>query len=747
MVGGKMRLISCLAAFSAGLTLAGNLPIAGQAHAVHALFDLNSPETGPFPSDRFTLPDASQNTGRRVDLPMPDCVVRQSDCEDVKVINTLDGFNADPRLSIPFDGPIDVSTVTSETIFLVSLGSTSCQGNDSCDDHGNLGGRIIGINQVVWDPGTNRLHVQSNEFLDQHARYALIVTRGVRDQFGQPVEATEAFRQFRQDVRGDYKQALLDAVRAASRVGVPERDIATASVFTTQSVTSVLEKMRDQIKAASPEQADFRLGPGGTRTVFPVDSVTGITWDQQTGADPPAFTHVTVNFPLLTIIPGAVGTIAFGKYTSPDYEVHPGEFIPPIGTRTGTPEVQGTNAIYFNLFLPSGPKPADGWPVAIFGHGNNQNKNLSFNVAATMAANGIATIAINAVGAGFGPLGTLTLKQTDGKSVTFSAGGRGIDQDGDHMISGNEGVSAASPRTVLFFTDGRRQTVADLMQLVRVIEVGMDVEGDGFPDLDPSRIYYFGHSFGGNYGTVFLGVEPTVHAGVLTSFGAPFVETRRLSPLARPILGQLLASRVPALTNAPGITSLAGVPVGPPQFNENFPLRDGLPLRVLFADGTSQEIQSPVINTVAGAMAIQEVVENLKWVGHSGDPVAYAPYLRKNPLAGVPAKSVICQFSKGDQSGPNPNTTAILRAGGLADRTMFYRHDRAFAENPALPKNPHGFMVSTDVAAFRPIALAAQAQIAFFFATDGALIIQPQPAQFFEVPIVPPLPEGLNFIP
>ena len=51
------------------------------------------------------------------------------------------------------------------------------------------------------------------------------------------------------------------------------------------------------------------------------------------------------------------------------------------------------------------------------------------------------------------------------------------------------------------------------MQLVRVIEVGMDLEGDGQPDLDPSRIYYFGQSLGGNYGTILLAVEPSGTGG------------------------------------------------------------------------------------------------------------------------------------------------------------------------------------------------------------------------------------------
>jgi hypothetical protein len=113
----------------------------------------------------------------------------------------------------------------------------------------------------------------------------------------------------------------------------------------------------------------------------------------------------------------------------------------------------------------------------------------------------------------------------------------------------------------------------------------------------------------------------------------------------------------------------------------------------------------------------------------------------------VPAKSVIFQFAKGDLGAPNPNTTAIVRAGDLADRTLYYRHDLARTEIPTLPMNAHMFMVSIGVAAFRDIALGAQAQIAHFFASDGETIVHPDPVRFFEVPIQGPLPEELNYIP
>src|SRR5262249_14715137 len=152
--------------------------------------------------------DSSHNTGLRVNLPFPNCADRPSDCSDLEVINTLDGFNVQPRLSIPFNGPIDVSTVTSQNIFLVSLGST-LPGADNR-------GEVVGINQVVWDPAAHTLHAESDQLLAQHTRYALIVTNGVHDTAGSPVTASEAFARFRQELNfGQTKNPALKAYRKA----------------------------------------------------------------------------------------------------------------------------------------------------------------------------------------------------------------------------------------------------------------------------------------------------------------------------------------------------------------------------------------------------------------------------------------------------------------------------------------------------------------------------------------------------
>ena len=704
------------------------IPTVASAAGVEALFDLSSPSGGPFPSDRFTVADPSHNSGLRVNLPTPDCVIRVTDCQDIAVLNTLDGFNLQPRVRIPFTGAIDPNTVAGN-VFFIRLG----------DALGGGGGQRVEVNQIVWDGATNTLFAESDELLDQHTRYLLVVTDGVRDATGKRVRAAPGFKH--DDGQGEpegshehqddpavkgYRDAL---ARALARADLHGRKAVAASHFTTQSATAVLEKIRDRIKAMTPAPATFLLGPGGSRTVFPLISSSGlttITFSRQTTTTGP-LSPTPVPTTALLAQPG-VGSLAFGKFSSPDWETTPGRIIPAIGTRTGVPAVQTTNAIYFNLILPAGPAPAGGWPVAIFGHGFGDNKNNSpFAVAATMANHGIATITINVVGHGFGPAGNLSVT-ANATTVTFSAGGRGFDQDGNGTIDSTEGSSAAPPNAIVGNRDGLRQTVADLMQLVRVIQVGVDVDGDGQRDLDPGRIYYFGQSFGGIYGTKFIAVEPDVRAGVPNVPGGAIIEIARLSPIFRPLVGFALLTRVPSLSNVPGFAAPFW------GFNENIPLRD----------------DAVVINSVAGATAIQEVIDNTEWVSQSGNPVAYAPHLRKIPLDGVPTRPFIIQSAKGDQTVPNPTASAIVRAGDAFDRWTLFRNDLVRLARPTAPANPHTFLTNIGNPAVADLAIAAQHQIGFFFATDGALVIDPDTlaGPFFEVPIHAdqiPLMEDLNF--
>jgi hypothetical protein len=631
-----------------------------------------------FPSNRLTVRDRTQRTGLRVALPKPDCTARPSDCEDIDVLNTLDGFNLQPRISIPFSAPIDVASVSSRDVYFKRLGR----------DRGRGGARVVGIAQIVWDPAANTLYAESDALLDEATTYALVVTTGVRDASG----------------------ARIAARRGSSRRG---DQVAAVSVFTTQSSTAIMRKIRRQLDARTASPARFDLGPDGERTVFSFPTITGVTVNRQVRTTGP-LSPTPVSTAALNAVPGAVGELAFGTYRSPDYENGAAE-IPAVGTRTGVPAVRSEATLTFSLVVPSGPEPAGGWPVAIFGHGYGGDRTSSFAVAATMANAGIATIAINAVGHGFGPDGTLTVNRTDGPPVTFGAGGRAVDLDNNGAFDATEGLGAVPPRAAIAFRDGINQTVIDLMALVRTIRAGVDIDGDGSPDLSTFEISYFGQSLGGIYGTVLMGLDPDVRTGVLNVPGGPIVDAGRLSPNFRPLLASLLGARTPSLLNG----GLNG-------FTDDMPLRG----------------EPPVTDPVPGALAIQQRNESTEWAAQSGNPVAWAPH--------VPARHVIVQFARGDQTAPNPMTTAILRAGNLRDRATFFRNDLAFAADPTMPKNPHGFMtrIVGGTLSSSQIAAQAQQQIATFFASGGATTIDPDgPGPLFETPIAGPLPEDLGFIP
>jgi hypothetical protein len=282
------------------------------------------------------------------------------------------------------------------------------------------------------------------------------------------------------------------------------------------------------------------------------------------------------------------------------------------------------------------------------------------------------------------------------------------------------------------------------MQLVSAIQGGIDVDGDGLPDLDANRIYYAGQSFGGIYGTIFLGIEPDVRAGVPNVPGGSITDIVRLSPGFRDLLGALLLVRRPPLKNLGSDPNFA------------FPFADNKPLRN----------EAAVINTfvpplgspcpsVECAIGIQTVEDVSIWLGQSGDPVPWAAFIRKSPLPGEAAKRVIIQFARGDKTVPNPTATALIRSGDLADRATFFRNDIANLVGLGF-SNPHTFL--TNLSTTNPVAVEAQLQLAVFLSSDGTLTLDPDsfgPAlgvpptvpSLFETPIAGPLPEDLGFTP
>lgn len=702
------------------------LPLVAAAQTLGSVspkFDLAEMGGSPFPTDLYTVLDASQVTGHRVDLPKPVCSLRPSDCKDIDVLNKLDGFNLQPRLAIPFSGAIDVNSVNSSNVFLIALplklhddADKGEDGDGGCD--GKSPGEspdpsltTVGINRIVWDPDTNTLYVESDILLSQRARYALIVSTDVLDSAGDPIVESTEFKHYDRSLASDqhqrlYRRALKDALHAACHLGTRRPNVAVASVFTTQSITPLLENMRDYVRSLPAPQADFLLGPGGARTVFALASVKAIAWNRQVGVSPATFSPMAIPRALLDFVPGSVATIGYGRISATSF-LQSDQTITDVGTK-GTPPATGTGSLYFNVYLPAGAKPAAGWPVVLTGMGTAGNKEVfNINVASELAAAGIATLGINPHMRGMGPLSTTTITRLDNSTITFLAGGRGVDMNRDNVYQAAEddvvGSIAGSRDTI-------RQTAIDLVQLASAIQAGMDVDGDGSVDLDGSQITYLGWSFGANYGILAMALDAAFKGAVFNAPGGPIVENRRLSPSGRAQLGADLAARVPSLINLSGTS-----------FNENLPLRN----------------VAPAVNTVHGAIPIQEYIDRKKWAMQSSESVAWS--------VSLPAAQVLVQIAKGDQTVPNPNATAVIRAGALEARTTFYRHELAFAANPTRPKDPHQFLTLFATPSMVDISRVCQEQAAQFLATG--VVGQPTPTQFFEVPIPLPLPETLNFVP
>ena len=634
-----------------------------------------------FPTDRLTEADPRQLTGRRIRLSLVNCFEAPSTCDEINLLNGLDGWSVNPRMTLAFTGRVSLDSITRSSAFVLPLGDDAAE--------------PVGLSRLVWDPEGTTLYAKPERVLRQGRPHALVVTSRVRDDQGRPLRPAKGLGAV-QDVR---------LAKRLEALGIAPGEVVAASVFTTRSVTAGLEQMRAQIEARPAPQVSFTLAPGGGRSVYARAGLESITFTRQiatAGADrfaPPVPLEIAV------IPPAEVGIIAFGAFDSASFLT--GSRHIPRAPSSKAPEVIGQERLQAVVFLPDGVMPSAGWPVIVFGHGFGNDKNLIPPlVAGTFARRGFATVAINVVGHGGGPDGTLTLKESGKGPVILPAGGRGLDIDGDGRIGTTEGVSTAQrgPLALISSRDGLRQTVADLMQLIRAIRRGVDVDGDGRPDLDGSRIYYAGQSFGGIYGTLLMTVDALPRAGVLNVPGAPIVEIARQAPVFRPLLMAQLRVRRPSLMN------------GDTDFTESLPLWG----------------EPPVTAPAPGSLAIQAYFDRAEWLQQSADPSAFAPYLRTAPLLPSGPRPVLVQMAVGDRTVPNPTTEQIVRAGDLQTFLSIYRHDTVVGTLPPRFANPHAFITWTAFPEVAAIARAAQEQVARFFLSDGRTIERTE--QRFDVP-------------
>jgi Bacterial Ig-like domain len=604
-----------------------------------------------FPSDSLTVRDPMQLTGRRVNLPLPDCTSNPSDCNTIRQLDQLDGFDLDPRLTLTFDRPVDPSAVAAAVTLHRADGRQAA----------------IGVDRVVYDAASHTVYADPMDQLAAGTKYVV-------------------------SVRGR---------------GLPSAH----TTFTTESAPSGLLAMRRQLDSGS---AYLRARIPGNARGLQIDA------DVPAAGTTLSYTedHGTVGGLTTVPVPNTsftnAGRYVFGSFLAPSW-INADTVIPQTPTRLFGPRVLGQARLPFVLIVPAGAAPAGGWPVAIFGHGFTDSDRDVFLAADLNASKGIATIGTDVVGHGFGPRSTWNITTASG-TQQVSAHARGVDQNRDGVITSTEGVSPPvqpSADAAVNDRDGLRQTVADVMSLVRAVGHGLDVDGDGRGDLRRTEVSYYGQSFGAIYGTMLGGVDPRVKVLALNVAGGPITEIARLSPNFRLLVTQNLAQRVPSLLNG-----------GYDGFTESMPLRG----------------QPPVTSPAPGSLAIQAVLADETWLDRSGSPETYAPLLRATPPPGSGAKRVLFQNAYGDQTVPNPTNYTLLAAGRLFDRESLYRNDRT----PQAALNPHAFLLNP---AFVLGNVPGQAQIVTFFASGGHTVIDLDGAgSVWEVPISDPtVLKTLNF--
>jgi Bacterial Ig-like domain len=174
-----------------------------------------------FPDNAFTVADASQATGRRInfrqgiDYPnvggvlQPSCTnADYSICDGFAQLNKLDGFDLQPRVIVPFTGAIDLTSVNSSNFFITTRRRAF----------------VTGFRQLTFDPATNTLAGIADAFLAENTSYRIRVTNGILDTTGHRIRACGR----RCTARFTTRTASGELVRIRESMDLPLSDAANA---------------------------------------------------------------------------------------------------------------------------------------------------------------------------------------------------------------------------------------------------------------------------------------------------------------------------------------------------------------------------------------------------------------------------------------------------------------------------------------------------------------------------------------
>ncbi|GIX35919.1 MAG: lipase [Lysobacteraceae bacterium] len=470
-------------------------------------------------------------------------------------ISALDGWSTVAPWTMSFNAPPQPSTIVpgqSVRVFEVQLSGP--------------GGGVVGVvrelapgaefvTAVVPSDGTGRtVAIVPTMPLKQLTSYMAVVTDGITDARGNDATPDQTYFLSKRPtplcVNGQSQDPLIDnatacaleplrlltnsQLAAAQSVGIDPDDVVVSWVMTTQSITPVLQAVRSRVQPSVAQ-------------VLP----TGLT-TAAAGLPPIADIYVGfIELPYYLVPPSAQNPT--GPLTG-FWKAAPGAYVPPFNQFGLDPT--STNVTAFNPFpvanatvrvpvlmtVPNAAsgrtKPASGWPLTIFQHGITRNRTDMLAVAATLASQGVAVVAIDQPlhgvspgNSGFASVAAFYVSPSNPLTAPLYAAGvreRTFDVDyidnatgapGQDGIPDPSGAHTINLASLLTSRDNLRQAVADLF-VVAATAPRLDIDGNGTPDFDSARLSFVGQSLGSIVGTPFIALEPTVNVAVLSVPGA-----------------------------------------------------------------------------------------------------------------------------------------------------------------------------------------------------------------------------------
>jgi dienelactone hydrolase len=296
--------------------------------------------------------------------------------------------------------------------------------------------------------------------------------------------------------------AFSEAVTQKSR-----NDVLLAWEFTTQTTTAPL----DPAVAGSPATAQPKTQPTGVTAIDSGNAPAHMAAVLSGAFGAPASTCTLLGC-------AAVGGVYTATLSAPNYQspgTNPlagGSPVPGPWSNPVTPTKINDANLSVQIFIPTGTRPATGWPTVVFGHGLGGSRQLSYLIASQLAGQGFATVAIDFVAHG-------------SRAVRISNTGLCADSTDVPPVPPSP-TSKPQCFAPIFSTnlattrDNVRQSVLDVQRLINAIGACTPTAQCGGLAFDSAKVGYMGISLGGIIGSVISSTmngaaAPNIKASVL----------------------------------------------------------------------------------------------------------------------------------------------------------------------------------------------------------------------------------------